>query len=620
VTEDRSVDGFVLLNDEPAHQGDGKDLLGTETAAARLADLIKRSRKFTPFTLGIDAGWGMGKSSLMFQLKSALDSKPGIESVWFNAWTAEGADALEGLIKSVLMKVDENILRRALRKISGKRQLLAALRVVLLIFTSYFNLSRVVDDLWNHFSINARTRNEIQGEISNIFQEWAAKTDRSPDGQMLAVFIDDLDRCSVDVILNICEAVKLYLDVPGIVFILGCDQNILAQAAKEAGRISQAAATLDYMEKIVQVTYRKPAPDNDQVGSLVEHYANLSGTQSLFQDSVKKIVIDRTGRNPRRIKRLINGFILEYRLDPGWASFGADILISVILLQHFYPDFYRELARPSGQDVAREFLTYQDLRSRLQLGRELTESDLEFFEVHKVKAPQSAKDAIGDDLNRLQQELPVSFPPLARDEEFVSLLKNLSAFDDFERLLNRLQSRQVAAVRPDDFLDLIGSLPDVSGADIVAVSSRNNIRVAQVKTSERAPANTYEGLRVLWIDDVPSSIRAEVEELTRLGIEVVLAEDQESAREAILRSVPDVLVSDITRGDDDSAGIDNLQVFREEHLYEGPAIFYTGRITPSRQRRADALGASLTTSTSVLRDFIADVAEKKFHRRWTPDL
>lgn len=237
LSQDPMITSFVLLNDQPVGDSDNEDLLGSGDAATRIADLIITSRHRAPFTLGIDAGWGMGKSSLMIQVQEKLKSLDrGVQTVWFNAWTSEGVSALEGLIKSVLATLDESILRRALRKVTGRRQLLRMLWITLLIIASFFRLTRIVDELWVRFSIDARARNEIRSEMTDIFEQWSASNKRRPDGRMLAVFIDDLDRCAAEVILAVCEAIKLYLDVPGIVFIIACDQNILAQVAKGARR------------------------------------------------------------------------------------------------------------------------------------------------------------------------------------------------------------------------------------------------------------------------------------------------------------------------------------------------------------------------------------------------
>lgn len=579
---------FVLLNDQPVGESYNEDLLGSGDAARRIADLIITSRHRTPFTLGIDAGWGMGKSSLMIQVQEKLKSiNHGVQTVWFNAWTSEGASALEGLIKSVLATLDENILRRALRKMTGRRQLLRMLWITLLIVASFFRLSRIVDELWDRFSVDARSRNEIRSEMIAIFAEWSANSKRSPNGRMLVVFIDDLDRCSAEVILAVCEAIKLYLDVPGIVFVIACDQNILAQAAKGVGPGSlAAAASVAYMEKIIQITYRKPSPDDDKINQLVSHYADLSGTTSLFTEAVKKVVIDRAERNPRRIKRLINSFILEYRLDPAWQKFGAETLMDIILLQHFYPDFYHDLGRPATRDIVHEFLTYNELRNSIQLGENLSDEGRKLFGSHRMRPPASDQDAPAA-LHRLEEEMPIEFPDMAKDAEFVSLVKSLSKLDDFDLLIDRLQSHPMATVTTRDLIEKVSTPPE---SELV----------------------TYDGLRVLWIDDNPDWIKDQIKALVERDASVATATDLQSARELLkLTTHPDVIISDISRDGDENAGLKDLEELRRNKVYDGPVIFYTSRITPSRQRVADSLGAVITSSREVLMEFLARIKKTR---------
>ena len=66
----------------------------------------------------------------MMRLKLELDSREDVETVWFNAWTAEGKDVLESLIKSVLNRIDTNILRRAMRR----KRLLTISRVAVMFY------------------------------------------------------------------------------------------------------------------------------------------------------------------------------------------------------------------------------------------------------------------------------------------------------------------------------------------------------------------------------------------------------------------------------------------------------------------------------------------------------
>src|SRR6266498_1454169 len=103
----------MLLSDQPAKEAE--DALDFAALAKHLGSLILGSSSSTPFSIGIEADWGMGKSTLMERLRKDLEEDHHVNTVWFNAWTSEGSDALEGLIKSVLDKLDPNILRRTLR-------------------------------------------------------------------------------------------------------------------------------------------------------------------------------------------------------------------------------------------------------------------------------------------------------------------------------------------------------------------------------------------------------------------------------------------------------------------------------------------------------------------------
>jgi hypothetical protein len=59
-------------------------------------------------------------------------------------------------------------------------------------------------------------------------------------------------------------------------------------------------------------------PDSQQTIAFIQACASQSGTATLFDDTVTAILAEGTNRNPRSIKRIINSFVLEYRLDLSW--------------------------------------------------------------------------------------------------------------------------------------------------------------------------------------------------------------------------------------------------------------------------------------------------------------
>ena len=49
---------------------------------------------------------------------------------------------------------------------------------------------------------------------------------------VLAVCIDDLDRCLPAKTVQVLEAIKLFLDKPGCIFVLGADTDVIRDAVK----------------------------------------------------------------------------------------------------------------------------------------------------------------------------------------------------------------------------------------------------------------------------------------------------------------------------------------------------------------------------------------------------
>jgi CheY-like chemotaxis protein len=570
--------GFAVLNDSPVGEGGNEDLLESTVTAGNLAELILASRGAAPFTVAIDAGWGMGKSSLLRRLDAALVKDPAVSTVWFNAWTSERAGAVEGLIKSVLLSFDRNVVRRAVRGTLRRTHVVGAVRAAALVTSSFFGLGQVVDAVWRALAVDGKSRNEIKTVVRDMAVAWLRKGGEGTSQRLLVVFIDDLDRCSDQRIFEVCEAIKLYLDVPGIVFVLACDQAVLWRAVGG----DRADEGVRYLEKIIQVSYPIPPPSSALARNLVDGYVQRSGTAHLFDDSMKSLLIERTGRNPRRIKRLINSFVLEHHLGRGGGELGADNLVKIILLRHFYPEFYHMIINSPEADVAVRFLDYHDFREHVRHGTEPDPARWErLFAATGVRAPKpdASKAELSECLDEVAQELPVSFPELARDKEFAALLRSLP--------LGTAQWRRLRQPLVAD------SLP--YGGYPVGQTPRRT--------------DTFAGMRVLWIDDEPDGPGYLMNDLRAGGARVEAVTNREEAIEILPRLRPTALVSDIRRGDDPQAGFTDLRYLRERGLYRGPAFYYTGQVTPARLAQAEELGADgVTTDPGEVRAWLTGLA------------
>ncbi|MEV7377879.1 P-loop NTPase fold protein [Streptomyces lydicus] len=669
---------FALLNDEPVAEP-GADLLGAGAAARQLAGLLVASRDSTPFTLAVDAGWGMGKSSLMRLVDAELAQAPEVHTVWYNAWTSTGADALEGLIKSVLMRFDRRVLRRGLARVTERRALLRAVRAVSTVAAGPLGVAGLVDELWKSLSVNSQARNEMRGAIGDLVKEWSETAEFRPR-RLLVVFIDDLDRCSEETVLAVCEAVKVYLDVPGLAFVVGCDRSALGPNGL-LHDLSPAGSA--FMEKIFQTSYRIPAADNHGVKDYIRWCARTAGVAPLLDDALVELLAQRSDRNPRRIKRLVNGFVLEATLNPVWRDFGPGAVIRTLLLQYFYPDFYRMMTGPSGTvdgDVVAEFRAYREVRrTLLAAGTGPAEDELRAARDFLARYDLLLPDPLGASgeavLAVLERQLPNEFPGLVVNPAFTSLVDELTARQDADRLLLRLRegppgsdgeptrmSREWAPVwqgvqgaRVDGYTTGFGpplawpgdagygaypqqpvpqspypaqpapypsppypDLPSPYGA------SPQQTPYGPVEVQPGYPRQSgpplpgpypVTTLDVLWVDDQPDRKGVVREVLESVGAQVRHESDSAGAARALRDRRPDLLISDISRGRNRTAGFEMVERFDEEGTYDGPVIFYTIRQSPEREEWAAALGAVLTNNEQKLRELVMSA---RIHRARVP--
>jgi KAP family P-loop domain len=420
---------FSLLGDQP--YAGNEDPLGFDRIADDLCALVLASRSSTPFTLGIEAGWGMGKSSLLTHLRRRLEeSGEPVRTVQFNPWAADDGRVLEGLLKTVLGEVDENALRRVLRD----KHYLKHVRLVTRAVARIVRLGDVVDLIWEEMSISPRARNDFHEIIEKAMADWC----RDDPQRALCVFVDDLDRCSPASVFEVFEAIKLYLDARGLVFVIAYDADVVSESILEEKQYSKAVTSRQYLEKIVQVFYRIPLATTDQMDRLFESYAAASNTKQLLDNTPRSLIIERNARNPRRIKRFINGLVLEYQRDRALTDRDQQTLIRTHLLHNYFPDFARLLGDVDRRDPVTQFNTYMNLRKSLLLGQSPTsEEEGEYLRGYGIDPTMPPANL----LSALEEEMPASFPTLAQDKEFRSLLEAIGTDEQLRPVRERLKER-----------------------------------------------------------------------------------------------------------------------------------------------------------------------------------
>ncbi len=92
----------------------------------------------------------------------------------------------------------------------------------------------------------------------------------------VVLYIDDLDRCPPNRVVEVLEAVQLLLKTPLFVVVLAIDDRYIARALEKAyqGILKRGGkpSGIDYMEKIIQVSYRmRPIPKSAIDNYLMSH-------------------------------------------------------------------------------------------------------------------------------------------------------------------------------------------------------------------------------------------------------------------------------------------------------------------------------------------------------------
>jgi len=156
------------------------------------------------------------------------------------------------------------------------------------------------------------------------------------------VFIDDLDRCMPDIALQVLEALKLYLNIDNLIFVVGVDKDVVdrlvvehyrrlglvrdtaligpepeeneaKRAALNAQREREERKARSYLAKMFQVEVNI-RPSEEQIDTLLDEYLESIAYWKKLKPEEKKIfrpLIKKQARgNPREIKRLINSALI----------------------------------------------------------------------------------------------------------------------------------------------------------------------------------------------------------------------------------------------------------------------------------------------------------------------
>ena len=342
---DGPVPGMKILLDSPTKS----PALGYHDIGRGLATIISESEP--RFAVGIFGGWGTGKTTLMSAIKAALPTSS-LVVVDFNAWRFEREPQLLipllDTIRAALVEWSDahgTGAESKVRALAGRigrvaRALAAGLSAEVGLpgaVTVSYELGQAIDQL---------TAQADPGQPQSLyvaaFRELAtafSALDATPVARIV-VFVDDLDRCLPTNALEVLESIKLFFDLPGFIFVVGLDEQVVVRAirAKFAAQDEQAgspdaasapSATAgrrlgrEYVKKIFQLSYSLPAMLPGQLDELLRSMyqeamlgpAQLADLDRLVRPYLGYVAVNRRV-NPRDVKRFVNAYTLQVLVRP----------------------------------------------------------------------------------------------------------------------------------------------------------------------------------------------------------------------------------------------------------------------------------------------------------------
>lgn len=396
-----SIAGYRIFDDNPA----SLDLLGFDAVVQPVVHAIGDT-SLQSLTIGIRGGWGTGKSTLLGLLADSLKRDDGFLVLRVDPWEFESSGELRTtLIEAVLSELHARVIehaslaqkvRRLLGRVRFGKVATALLRgaATVSLDGGWTLIGQIVAGLTADAESFLAPADEAQipatmhgfrAEFRTLVDEVSKQT----EFKKVVVLVDDLDRCMPNAVVESLEAIKLFLSVERMVFVLSADEEMVrsAIAASLAGTGRATVFAEQYLEKIVQLPMTIPSLGSDDADTyatlllaaqaeegtavaLVDHCRQrrqgnhiplLAGAPHTDTTREAEMLarqicagLRADGRmNPRRIKRFLNAFVVRQSIASArGVSLSPSSVAKLLLLEEQYADpEFRILASTPAPDI-----------------------------------------------------------------------------------------------------------------------------------------------------------------------------------------------------------------------------------------------------------------------------
>lgn len=363
------------------------DKLGYEEHTQALVEMIKAVDGTGSFTIGIHGEWGRGKTSILRQIEHKLKKEKEILTVWFNPWQF----IAEKHIIIPYFQTVVQVIREYTKDLEDKGKVIpekikkfcdlfskvpqailygveAEMNIPLL-FKGKFKFKDMFEEakkLGGGKKGKLITEYEKTAEeYESIYYNMISKLkDVSKDlGIKIVVFIDDLDRCLPEKAVALLEGIKVLLDIPSFINVIGVSRDVIEQGIAfryrdfNTGNNSNSNNNVinqnnrkfiylkeKYLDKIIQFPFLLPPPEDLKLMKLIEDYLkNLPEEMRVYKDVIYEVL----GNNPRELKRFITNlsFTCCVANKKKTVVFLPELLVKMALLSHRFSKLYNSIGK-----------------------------------------------------------------------------------------------------------------------------------------------------------------------------------------------------------------------------------------------------------------------------------
>jgi hypothetical protein len=360
------------------------DLLGFEDIVEAVEGTVTRE-ELDPITVGVNAPWGGGKTTVLELLLRHLKAREDLIVVFVSPWEYDRtADPKAALIDSVLSRLqaalenERSTKQEVLDKLKSLRDRVKLTKAIKLAATSALTASLPkISDLTDLFSDDNESDPTLQG-FRDQFADFMGREELSSIKRVI-VLVDDLDRSLPDTVVETLEAIKLFLSVKKMAFVIAADEDNVARAiGQRLASTGQPTRAREYLEKIVHIPFTVPALSRDRAEEylvllMLADTENITDVISMIKDSrtgerrslasrldgvvdesrrsdialaerLAPVLHRQTQGNPRRLKRFLNAYWLRtsFARTRG-VELEPDAVAKLMLVELLYPDMFAQM-------------------------------------------------------------------------------------------------------------------------------------------------------------------------------------------------------------------------------------------------------------------------------------